>query len=130
MRDDLDLPLTPQRHRLLPVNDFQRFVGCVEKERLLHYATLCHESRRTTQFGTGSRYYDSNVPSSLHRRSCRFDPGVRELRHRLYAAAIPDAGRQAWNDSDPGARGSVSAAGRRESARSAAGSGGATIDAG
>jgi hypothetical protein len=36
MCDDLDLPLTPQRHRLLPVNDFQRLVGCVEEERLLH----------------------------------------------------------------------------------------------
>ena len=36
MRDDLDLALAPQRHRLLPVDDLQRLVGCVEEERLLH----------------------------------------------------------------------------------------------
>ena len=37
-RDDLDLPLAPERHRLLPVDDLQRLVRGVEQERLLHKA--------------------------------------------------------------------------------------------
>src|ERR671912_1823131 len=56
MRNNLDLPLAPQRHRLLPMNDLQRLVGCVEEERLLHSPALCHELRETTQFGIISRY--------------------------------------------------------------------------
>ena len=36
--DDLDLPLAPERDRLLPVDDLQRLVRGVEKERLLHKA--------------------------------------------------------------------------------------------
>ena len=35
-RDHLDLPLAPERNRLLPVNDLQRLVRRVQKERLLH----------------------------------------------------------------------------------------------
>src|SRR5258708_23627205 len=34
--DDFDLPLAPQRDGLLPVDDLQRLVRRVEKERLLH----------------------------------------------------------------------------------------------
>jgi hypothetical protein len=36
--DNLDLPLAPKRHRLLPVDDLQRLVRGVEQERLLHKA--------------------------------------------------------------------------------------------
>src|SRR5262245_23712078 len=35
-RDDLDLPLAPERNRLLPVDDLQRLVRGVQQERLLH----------------------------------------------------------------------------------------------
>ena len=35
-RDNLDLPLAPKRHRLLPVDDLERLVRGVEQERLLH----------------------------------------------------------------------------------------------
>jgi len=35
-RDDLDLPLAPERHRFLPVDDLQRLVRGVQQERLLH----------------------------------------------------------------------------------------------
>src|SRR4051812_13093221 len=35
-RDHLHLPLAPERHRLLPVDDLQRLVRSVEEERLLH----------------------------------------------------------------------------------------------
>ena len=45
MRDDLDLALTPQRHRFLPMNDFQRLVGRVEEERLLHLRVHCAMNR-------------------------------------------------------------------------------------
>src|SRR5688572_24787632 len=37
-RDHLDLPLAPERNRLLPVNDLERLVRRVQKERLLHTA--------------------------------------------------------------------------------------------
>src|SRR5687767_139487 len=35
-RDHLYLPLAPERNRLLPVDDLQRFVRGVQEERLLH----------------------------------------------------------------------------------------------
>src|SRR5262245_22518432 len=35
-RDHLNLPLAPERNRLLPVNDLERLVRRVQKERLLH----------------------------------------------------------------------------------------------
>ena len=37
-RDHLYLPLAPERNRLLPVNDLERLVRRVQKERLLHTA--------------------------------------------------------------------------------------------
>src|SRR5829696_5552060 len=37
-RNNFDLPLAPKGHRLLPVDDLQRLVRRVEKERLLHTA--------------------------------------------------------------------------------------------
>src|SRR4030095_6136991 len=37
-RDHLDLPLAPERDRLLPVNDLKRLVRRVQEERLLHTA--------------------------------------------------------------------------------------------
>src|SRR6185503_11128281 len=35
--DDLDLPLAPKRHRLLPVDDLERLVRRVQKQRLFHF---------------------------------------------------------------------------------------------
>ena len=37
-RDHLYLPLAPERNRLLPVDDLERLVRRVQKERLLHTA--------------------------------------------------------------------------------------------
>jgi len=39
-RNHLDLPLAPERNRLLPVNDLERFVRRVQKERLLHDCSM------------------------------------------------------------------------------------------
>ena len=36
LRDNLNLPLAPQRHRLLPVDDLEGLVRRVQEERLLH----------------------------------------------------------------------------------------------
>ena len=35
-RDDLDLPLAPERDRLLPVDDLEGLARRVQEERLLH----------------------------------------------------------------------------------------------
>ena len=40
-RDDLHLPLAPERDRLLPVDDLERLVGRVQEERLLHATVYC-----------------------------------------------------------------------------------------
>src|SRR5262245_44498464 len=48
-RDHLDLSLAPERDRLLPVNDLQRLVRRVQKERLLHTEPMMQDARRAVK---------------------------------------------------------------------------------
>src|SRR5262245_29471870 len=48
-RDHLDLPLAPERDRLAPVNDLERLVRRVQKERLLHTEPMMQDARRAVK---------------------------------------------------------------------------------
>ena len=65
-RDHLYLPLAPERNRLLPVNDLERLVRRVQKERLLHSLRSmmpvtrlsCQATRRVKRLSNSGGYAD------------------------------------------------------------------------